>query len=145
MDTDLDDDDDEEQQAGEDDDDKEDEDDAGSAQTEGKGGKVAAEHKFSSVQRVETNRQKIVDAGRKLKTLRQKKDEQKKKRSDAFYFIDTQTAVDHRAHWEHLDVHNGGVVTDEAESDENAEPVVKVSKITKGNKIESNSSSVSER
>ena len=94
---------------------------------------------MSSAQRVETNRQKIVDAGTKVKTLRQMKAD-KRKKTDAFYFIHTEAAVDNRAHLEHLDLDYAEVPSDEAASVENeVDAVVKVSKSR--NMIESNSSS----
>ena len=64
----------------------------GSARTVGKGPKSAkgVQHKLSSVQRVESNRKGIVDAGKKLKTLRAIKDEKKerdKKKTHSFSYI----------------------------------------------------------
>ena len=92
----------------------------GSACTVGKGPKSAkgVQCKLSSVQRVKSNRKGIVDAGKKLKTLRAIKDEKKErdKKTDAFFFIHTEASVDNHVHWEQL---NCGVVTDDHDSEEN--------------------------
>ena len=58
--------------------------------------------KLCAVQRVENNRKKIVEASHQLKTLRAMK-AAKKKREEAFYFIETEASVDKRAHWQELD------------------------------------------
>ena len=92
----------------------------GSARTVGKGPKSAkgVQHKLSSIQCVESNRKGIVNAGKKLKTLRAIKNEKKErdKKKDAFFFIHTEAFVDNHVHWEQL---NCGVVSDDYDSEEN--------------------------
>ena len=87
------------------------------AQTAGKGAKNAesAHHKLSTVQPVKSNQKGIIDAGKKLKTLRAMKEEKKKR--DAFYFIHTEATVDTCAHWDDLQC---GVITDDSEEDNTA-------------------------
>ena len=112
----------------------------GSARRAGKGLKSAkgVQHKLSSIQCVESNRKGIVDAGKKLKTLRVIKDEKKErdKKKDAFFFIHMEASVDNRVHWEEL---NCGVITNDHDSKEN-HTILKTSKVQKA-KIESSSSS----
>ena len=101
----------------------------GSACTVGKGPKSAkgVQHKLSSVQHVESNRKEIVDAEKKLKTLRAIKDEKKvgDKKKDAFFFIHMEASVDNCVHWEEL---NCGVITDDHDSEENC-TISKTSKV----------------
>ena len=97
--------------------------------------------KLSSVQHVKSNRKGIVDAGKKLKTLRAIKDEKKErdKKKDAFFFIHTKASVDNHVHWEQL---NCGVITADHDSKENC-TILKTLKVQKA-KIEGSSSSEEE-
>ena len=97
--------------------------------------KSISEHKLKSAQHVEENRKDIVEAGRKVKTLREIKAEQKRKKKEAFYFIDRETRVDNRVHWEELQC---GVITD-AIMEKSGRRVTKVTQAK--NKIENSSSS----
>ena len=95
-----------------------------------------SECKLKSAQRVEENRKDIVEASRKVKTLREIKAEQKRKKKEAFYFIDRETRVDNRVHWEELQC---GVVTDAVTETSGRRVTRKVTQAK--NKIESSSSS----
>ena len=98
-----------------------------------KSAKSVSERKLKSAQHVEENRKDIVEAGRKVTTLREIKAEQKRKKKEAFYFIDRETRV---VHWEELQC---GVVAD-AVTEKSGRRVTR--KVTQAkNKIESSSSS----
>ena len=101
-----------------------------------KSAKSISECKLKSAQHVKGNRKDIVEAGRKVKTLREMKAEQQRKKNEAFYFIDRETRVDNRVHWEELQC---GVITD-ASMEKSGRRVTR--KVTQAkNKIESSSSS----